>query len=188
MGEKKRNLGLEWGEGTGRWVLPVGGTPGVPSPLPPHRPPLPPMAPVGLILLLLCAALGPSAATPVWCFARLEEAEGGGACVELLGDEPVPLADCCLNPAYGYRLRPHGRCLSCRQGEWGPWGPWSSCSVTCGEGTQRRGRSRSSGGDDGDRRDWQLQACHLPCCPGRGFGGGVWRGRGQSRRCCSALD
>ncbi|NXA14988.1 PROP protein, partial [Sapayoa aenigma] len=52
-----------------------------------------------------------------------------------------------------------------RQGAWGPWGPWSSCSVTCGEGTQRRGRSRSPGGDDEDRREWQLRACHLPCCP-----------------------
>ncbi|XP_051628014.1 properdin [Manacus candei] len=49
------------------------------------------MAPVGLILLLLCAALGPSAATPVWCFARLEEAEGGGACVELLVGPLGPL-------------------------------------------------------------------------------------------------
>ncbi|XP_039246846.1 properdin isoform X2 [Pipra filicauda] len=124
------------------------------------------------------------AATPVWCFARLEEAEGGGACVELLSDEPVPLADCCLNPAYGYRLRPHGRCLSCRQGEWGPWGPWSSCSVTCGEGTQRRGRSRSSGGDDGDRRDWQLQACHLPCCPEPG-GWSPWSPWGSCSVTCA---
>ncbi|XP_056218631.1 properdin-like [Falco biarmicus] len=123
------------------------------------------MACVELLVLLLCAPLlSPAAATPVWCFARLEEEGGGGACTELLGDEPVSLADCCLNPTYGYKLRPHGHCHTCRQDTWGPWGRWTSCSVTCGEGTQRRGRSRSPTGDK-DPREWQLRACHLPCCP-----------------------
>ena len=60
----------------------------------------------------------PDAVAPppaVWCFARLEEeGGGGGACAEPLGDDRVPLADCCLNPAYGYKLRPHGHCHSCR--------------------------------------------------------------------------
>ncbi|GAB0202354.1 properdin [Grus japonensis] len=123
------------------------------------------MALAGLLVPLLCTAVVvPAAPTPVWCFARLEEEGGGGACTEQLGDEPVPLDDCCLNPAYGYKLRPHSHCHTCRQGAWGPWAPWSSCSVTCGEGTQRRGRSRSPGGG-GDRREWELRVCHLPCCP-----------------------
>nr|XP_031363536.1 RNA-binding protein 10-like [Lonchura striata domestica] len=43
-----------------------------------------------------------------------EENEEGGACTEPLGEEQLPLADCCLNPTYGYRLRPHGHCRSCR--------------------------------------------------------------------------
>ncbi|KAM6184301.1 LOW QUALITY PROTEIN: properdin [Sarcoramphus papa] len=126
------------------------------------------MARVGLLLPLLCTALAaPAAATPVWCFARLDEEGGGGACAEPLGDERVPLADCCLNPAYGYKLHPHSDCYTCRQGAWGPWGAWGECSVTCGEGTQRRGRRRSPGGE-GERRAWQLRACHLPCCPEAG--------------------
>ncbi|KAM9584651.1 properdin [Morphnus guianensis] len=145
------------------------------------------MAPIGLLLSLLCAALVvvPAAATPVWCFAQLEEEGGGGACADLLGDEPVPLADCCLNPTYGYKHHPHGHCHTCRQGAWGPWGPWSGCSVTCGEGTQRRGRSRDPAGDPGDRREWQLRACHLPCCPEAG-GWTPWSPWGECSVTCGA--
>ncbi|XP_066840679.1 uncharacterized protein [Anser cygnoides] len=74
------------------------------------------MAPLrDLALALLLLGMGAAAdATPVWCFARLDEAGEGGACAEPLGDDPVPLADCCLNPAYGYKLRPRGHCHTCR--------------------------------------------------------------------------
>ncbi|XP_072776306.1 properdin-like [Taeniopygia guttata] len=145
------------------------------------------MAPPGLILglglVLLGTGTGRGAATPVWCFMRLEEDEEGGACTEPLGEEPLPLADCCLNPAYFYRLRPHGHCRSCRSGVWGPWEPWGGCSVTCGEGTRRRGRSRGHAGGQGqgqgqrgDSTEWQLQACDTGCCPVPGAWGpwGPW--------------
>ncbi|XP_014117684.1 PREDICTED: properdin [Pseudopodoces humilis] len=141
------------------------------------------MAPPALLLgLALLTGMGNGAATPIWCFTRLEEAEGGGACTEPLGEEPLPLADCCLNPTHGYRLHPHGHCRSCRPGAWGPWEPWSRCSVSCGEGAQRRGRSRRPpGGQPGDNSEWQLRACDTGCCPGgtRGVG------RSRSRRCDS---
>ncbi|KAM6288832.1 properdin, partial [Aegotheles albertisi] len=132
------------------------------------------MALAGMELLLLCAALAtPAAATPSWCFARLEEPDGGGACSEPLLEEPLPLADCCLNPAHGFRLRPRGLCRPCRPEQWGPWSPWGPCSVTCGEGTQLRGRAQGppgghpgdTGGDPGDGREWQLRACENQCCP-----------------------
>ncbi|XP_066426582.1 properdin [Molothrus aeneus] len=133
------------------------------------------MAAPGLLLalgLLLIGTAAHGAATPVWCFSRLEEDGEGGACTEPLGEELLPLADCCLNPAYGYRLRPHGHCRSCRPGAWGPWEPWSSCSVTCDEGTQRRGRSRGHGGGHaGNSTEWQLRACDMGCCPDVGIWG-----------------
>ncbi|XP_039910244.1 properdin [Hirundo rustica] len=131
----------------------------------------PPELLLGLGLALLGAGMGhgeapPPEAPPIWCYSRLEEAEGGGACSEPLGEEPLPLADCCLNPAYGYRLRPQGHCRACSPGAWGPWEPWSRCSVTCEEGTQRRGRSRApGGGHGGDSTEWQLRACDTGCCP-----------------------
>ncbi|XP_068026601.1 properdin [Melanerpes formicivorus] len=120
------------------------------------------------LLLLGAALLSPAAATPVWCFSRLEEDAGGGACASPLGSQPVPLADCCLNSAYGYKLRPQGHCHTCRPDTWGPWSPWSPCSVSCGEGTERRGRSRAHSDPQRPRREWQLRACELPCCPGAG--------------------
>uniref|UniRef100_A0A8U8C7H3 Uncharacterized protein n=1 Tax=Geospiza parvula TaxID=87175 RepID=A0A8U8C7H3_GEOPR len=154
------------------------------------------MAAPGLLLVLgllltHSGSPGHGAATPVWCFTRLEEDGEGGACVEPLGEEPLPLADCCLNHAYGYRLRPHGHCRSCRAGAWGPWEPWSSCSVSCDEGTQRRGRSRGHGGGHaGDSTEWQLRACDMGCCPDAGIWGpwspwgrcSVTCGRGGAQR------
>ncbi|XP_066064992.1 properdin-like [Chamaea fasciata] len=152
----------------------------------------PPVLLLGLGLALLGAGAGHAAAPSVWCFTRLEEeADGGGACSKPLGEEQLPLADCCLNPAYGYKLHPQGHCRSCRPGVWGPWEPWSSCSVTCDEGTQRRGRSRRpGGGHGGDSTEWQLRACDMACCPVPGgwspwspWGGcSVTCGEGSQRR------
>ncbi|XP_071657316.1 properdin [Patagioenas fasciata] len=161
------------------------------------------MEPMGLLVLLWVLS-GTNASPPIWCFTPLAEPGRGGACAESLGDERVPLADCCLNPAYGYRLRPLGLCIPCRQDTWGPWGPWGDCSVTCGEGTQRRGRRRSPRGDNGDNgdnedtREWQLRVCEMtPCavggvwstwgpwgpCAATCQGAGPRAGRSRSRRC-----
>ncbi|NXN91284.1 PROP protein, partial [Rhinopomastus cyanomelas] len=105
----------------------------------------------------------PTAAPPlIWCFRRLEE---DGGCADPLPEQPLPLGHCCQNPAFAFRRHPRGLCLPCRPGEWGPWVPWSSCSVTCGEGTQRRGRARTH---PEDPHDWELRACELPCCPEAG--------------------
>ncbi|XP_074787190.1 properdin, partial [Athene noctua] len=51
-------------------------------------------------------------------------------------------------------------------------------------GTQRRGRSRSPGGG-GDRREWQLRACHHPCCPEAG-GWSPWAPWGGCSVTCGA--
>lgn len=151
---------------------------------------------MGALLALLALLRGAGGQHAVWCFARLEEeGGGGGACAEPLGDDRVPLADCCLNPAYGYKLRPHGHCHSCRVGQWGPWAAWSRCSVTCGEGTELRGRSRRAEGG-GASREWELRACHMACCPVPGSWSpwGPWggcsvtcgAGRQSRRRGCDA--
>uniref|UniRef100_A0A8B9MEU4 Properdin n=1 Tax=Accipiter nisus TaxID=211598 RepID=A0A8B9MEU4_9AVES len=129
----------------------------------------------------------PPPATPVWCFAQLEEDGGGGACADLLGDDPVPLADCCLNPAYGYKRHPQGHCHTCRSGAWGPWGPWGGCSVTCGEGTQpgrgRRAVGRRGGEARARGRGRGRDPCPLPPEAGRWSPWAPW---GECSATCGA--
>uniref|UniRef100_A0A8C0J3R3 Complement factor properdin n=1 Tax=Chelonoidis abingdonii TaxID=106734 RepID=A0A8C0J3R3_CHEAB len=100
---------------------------------------------------------------------------GAGRCKELLGED-VPQADCCLNPSYGYRPRAGAPCQSCRQAEWSDWTPWGPCSVSCGEGVQRRSQTCLGQGQcsDGQHKRWEIQACSLKdCCPVMG-GWSAW--------------
>ena len=60
-------------------------------------------------------------------------------------------------------------------GNWGIWNTWSTCSVTCGGGTQTRTRlcnnpAPANGGDscvgdtNGDNRDSAIRACNTQSC------------------------
>ncbi|KYO29633.1 properdin [Alligator mississippiensis] len=90
-----------------------------------------------------------------------------GACRDLLG-EGVAEVDCCLNPHFGYRTQPDAPCQACGPAVWGAWSPWGACSVSCGEGAQRRQRmcQGREGCARGLRRQREVQACTpSPCCP-----------------------
>ena len=57
-------------------------------------------------------------------------------------------------------------------GGWSGYGPWSSCSVTCGGGTQSKNRSctkpsPANGGKDCSGRANETQECATDACPGR---------------------
>ncbi|KAH1180690.1 hypothetical protein KIL84_001624 [Mauremys mutica] len=100
---------------------------------------------------------------------------GAGRCKELLGED-ISQADCCLNPTYGYRPRAGAPCQSCRQAEWSHWTPWGPCSMSCGEGVQRRSQTCLGQGQcsNGPRKRWEIRACSLKdCCPVMG-GWSAW--------------
>ncbi|XP_067408301.1 properdin [Emydura macquarii macquarii] len=119
----------------------------------------------------LCWGLAPAGAQDSLCYERFT----AGGCQELLG-EGVSQEDCCLNPDYGYQPHPGAPCQPCRPAKWSAWTPWSPCSVSCGEGVQRRSQTcQGQGQCQGDqRRKWETQACSLnDCCPVMG-GWSAW--------------
>ncbi|XP_044844305.1 properdin [Mauremys mutica] len=124
------------------------------------------------LLLVLCWALAPPAgAQDGLCYEQF----GAGRCKELLGED-ISQADCCLNPTYGYRPRAGAPCQSCRQAEWSHWTPWGPCSMSCGEGVQRRSQTCLGQGQcsNGPRKRWEIRACSLKdCCPVMG-GWSAW--------------
>ena len=56
---------------------------------------------------------------------------------------------------------------------WGQWNTWSTCSVTCGGGTQGRNRSIRQqalyGGNECIGEDNDTQTCNNFGCPGIGY-------------------
>ena len=46
--------------------------------------------------------------------------------------------------------------------EWGPWSPWSSCSVSCGNGTQTKTRQCRTSNCEG--RTSLEQKCNVLAC------------------------
>lgn len=57
-------------------------------------------------------------------------------------------------------------------GSWGEWGEWSSCSVTCGNGTQQRWRvcndpAPDNGGLECPDNSTDSRPCILDSCPGK---------------------
>ncbi|XP_072031664.1 LOW QUALITY PROTEIN: thrombospondin-1-like [Amphiura filiformis] len=47
---------------------------------------------------------------------------------------------------------------------WGTWSEWTSCSVSCGDGTQQRGRSCDRTSFDCNGPDVQTRNCKMPKC------------------------
>lgn len=61
--------------------------------------------------------------------------------------------------------------FSAVNGGWSNWGAWSSCTVTCGRGTQTRMRTCTNpppaiGGADCRGISSQTQSCNTNGCPG----------------------
>lgn len=57
-------------------------------------------------------------------------------------------------------------------GSWGEWGEWSSCSVTCGNGTQQRWRvcndpAPDNGGLECPDNSTDSRPCIQDSCPGK---------------------
>ncbi len=55
-------------------------------------------------------------------------------------------------------------------GNWGAWGSWSTCSITCGPGTQTRSRlcnnpPPSNGGATCPGSGTESATCNLQSCP-----------------------
>ena len=50
---------------------------------------------------------------------------------------------------------------------WGTWSEWTSCSVSCGDGTQQRGRSCDRTSFDCNGPDVQTRNCAMPKCVGK---------------------
>ena len=63
-------------------------------------------------------------------------------------------------------------CIYSVDGQWGPFGNWSSCSQSCGNGTQTRKREcnnppPSNGGADCKGNATDQRNCKITVCPGK---------------------
>ncbi|XP_078262496.1 thrombospondin-1 [Rhinoraja longicauda] len=80
-------------------------------------------------------------------------------------DAVVPDGECCA------------RCPSFpseSEAGWSPWSEWTHCSVTCGIGTQQRGRSCDRINSDCHGTSVQTRSCHLEGCDKRFKQDGGW--------------
>uniref|UniRef100_A0A4W3HUQ8 Thrombospondin 1 n=1 Tax=Callorhinchus milii TaxID=7868 RepID=A0A4W3HUQ8_CALMI len=69
---------------------------------------------------------------------------------------------------------PDGECCARCPSGWSPWSEWTHCSVTCGIGTQQRGRSCDRINSDCYGTSVQTRSCHLEECDKRFKQDGSW--------------
>ena len=84
---------------------------------------------------------------------------------------------CKKNPRHCFKTDPQEKPCNDNpacQGEWGSWGEWEDCSLTCGEGHQKRFRECPSaeGCGHGDPVGWQN--CRLQECTSKLSEWGAW--------------
>ncbi|XP_075115087.1 properdin-like [Leptodactylus fuscus] len=114
------------------------------------------------IILLLMFSIQVAGSYDVLCY--IEYNEKTRQCEDYLG-EGIQQEDCCLNNKYGFKRDSASQCQPCRSAEWSEWGSWNSCSVTCGEGVQRRQRTCVGQGLC-PGHDLEVKVCtQQDCCP-----------------------
>uniref|UniRef100_A0A8C6KNV5 Thrombospondin-2 n=1 Tax=Nothobranchius furzeri TaxID=105023 RepID=A0A8C6KNV5_NOTFU len=74
------------------------------------------------------------------------------------------------------KVRRHWVCFSAKDSEdgWSPWSEWTECTVTCGIGTQQRGRSCDATSNPCSGPSIQTRKCSLGRCDSRVRQDGGW--------------